>query len=694
MATGGQPESEGTGHGALPGGEVVNRATNEFLSRVSHEMRTPLHGIISAAALLANSALTQEQREVLALIDASANLLLATVNDIVDLADLHARMLQLEEGVFDLGETLERVVATQAQSAQGKGLELVGTVRPDTPLRLVGDGQRLHQVLIKLVDNAVKFTDKGEVAVSVETQAEMGSEVELHFKVRDTGIGVPEERRDDIFEPFRQGDGSTTRRYGGAGLGLALAQRLVRLMGGHIWVESQLGAGSTFHFTARLHRQARSGAATAYSKVAAWEGQRALVIDDNETSRQALREVLSGWGLTVHEASNALQGLQRIEEARESGQAWRMILLDSAMPRMDGFTAAGWLRDDAAMRDAVIMMLPMGNIAKDTARCREVGISSHLVKPIKPSELREAVAKLLGTAQEEVEHEASAVRAAGPGEAVAGAGTGLRVLLVEDNASIQWIGRKTLEEAGHTVQLARNGIEALQKTEQGQFDVILMDVEMPQMDGLEATRMIRQREVGRGQRVPIMAMTAYATQGDRTRCLEAGMDGCLIKPFTPHKLYEVLAQLQSRRPPEGGGVHFDVEAGLQAAGGSEEFLREGVRVLMEEDYPRHLAQLRVGVSRGDGQVIRAAAHGLKGTLGSFGGMAARDIAQRLEAMADTGNLTGAPGMIEELVAEVQRFAACFAQAEREGFTSGIARGSEKDDMERRRDGEEAHPAGG
>jgi CheY-like chemotaxis protein len=681
MATGALPEGAGAGQGASPGAEVVNRATNEFLSRVSHEMRTPLHGIISAGALLANSALTQEQREYLALIDASANLLLATVNDIVDLADLHAQVLQLGEGTFDLGEILERAVATQAQAAQGKGLELVGVVRPGTPLRLMGDGQRLHQILTKLVDNAVKFTDKGEVAVSVETHAELGPEVELHFIVRDTGIGVAQEHREDIFEPFRQGDGSPTRRHGGAGLGLALAQHLVQRMGGHIWVESQVGVGSTFHFTAKLRRQARAGTSALDGKVAAWEGRLALVIDDNETCRQVLRETLAGWGLTVHEANNALQGLQRIEQARESGQGWGVILLDSAMPRMDGFTAAGWLQDNAATRDAVIMLLPMGSIARDTARCREVGISAHLVKPIKPSELREAVAKLLGAAQAETELGVSAVSAA-----VAGAGTGLRVLLVEDNASIQWIGRKTLEEAGHKVQSAGNGIEALQKVEQGQFDVILMDVEMPQMDGLEATRVIRQREVGRGRHVPILAMTAYATQGDRARCLEAGMDGCLMKPFTPHKLFEMLEQLRAQTPADGEGVHFDLAAGLQATGGSTEFLREAVHVLMEEDYPRHLAQLRAGVSRSDGQAIRAAAHGLKGALGSFGGIAARDIAQRLEAMAGAGNLTEAPAMVEELVAEVQRFVASFAQAEREGFPSALAGGSAQDDQERRRRG--------
>jgi CheY-like chemotaxis protein len=480
---------------------VAGQAQSGFLAHVGHEMRTPLQSIISLTALLLNTEMTREQRDYLTLISSSADLLLATANDVADFSDLQAGYLQLDESAFDLFQVVERAVGDLAFQAHQKGLELICHILPGTPMALVGDPARLHQVLVSLTSEAVKFADHGEVLVRVETQADLGKVVELHFAVSDTGTAAAQ------------------RRDGGPGLGLSIVQPLVALMGGRVWTEDQPGKGSAFHFTIRLKK--------------------------------------------------------------ETGVA-----------RLPG--SPGAAQGDAERPGPI-------------ALC-----------------------------------EAS-----------------LCILFVEDNASIQWAGKKILEQAGHSVELAGNGLEAIQKLEQDHFDLILMDVEMPQMDGLEATRLIREREAASGRHVPILAMTAYATRADQDKCLQAGMDGCLLKPFTPEKLTQVLERFRPEASTGMSAPHLDLEVGLQAVGGNEEFLREAVQVFLEQDLPRHLAQLRDGLSRGDARAVRAAAHGLKGTLGSFGGIAACNLAQRLEALARQGDLGAAQSLLQELVTEIQSFAACF-----------------------------------
>jgi CheY-like chemotaxis protein len=530
--------------------------------------------------------------------------------------------------------------------AHKKGLEVVCHVATDVPAPLIGDPTQLGQILSNLLSNAIKFTARGEVAVSVTCAAPpVESHVALTFAVRDTGIGIPADRQTLIFEAFRQSDGSTTRQYGGTGLGLSICQQLVGLMGGHLQVTSEPDKGSTFEFTVDLKISATATATPIGSAVLS--GQTALVIDDNAASRAALADLLHSWGLMVTEANSALVGLQEIDRARD-GRPFNFILLDSRMPRMDGFTAAGWFRDDAAIREYVIMLL-MTDQPDDIARCREVGLTTYVNKPIKSADLRAA----LGRIQPAIfAVDRAAVSSVPATTAPVVAQRSLRILLADDNAVGLLVGRKMLEEMGHQVHVAKDGLQVLQQFEQNTFDVILMDIEMPHMDGLETTRRIRQQERTAGHgRSPILAVTAYASGTNRTQCLAAGMDGYLSKPFTPDKLNEALVPLLAEAAPPA----FNLETALKAVGGRGEFIDQVVQVFMEEDYTRHLTELKAGLAASQPQRVRAAAHGLKGALLSLGGEAAAALAEELQLRAEDKDLTPAPALIAQLIDEVVRF---------------------------------------
>jgi len=620
-------------------------------------------------ALVLNTELTPEQREYLSIANSSADSLMSIINDILDFSRIEARLLELEETDFDLRTTVEQTAEMMALRAHEKGLDLVCYIPPQTPTALVGDPGRLRQVLINLIGNAVKFTEQGEVVVQVEVEADrkepvlshalMGvegeaeGEAELHFAVRDTGIGIPEDKQEVVFESFRQADGSTTRKYGGTGLGLAISQQLVELMGGHIWLESRLGEGSTFHFTAKLKTQTRARPAV----VVDLQGLPVLVIDDNATNRLILGEMLTSWGLEVTEAEDSPSGLQELERAKETSRPFRLILMDKMMPGMDGFAVAERIRDDLALRDTIVMMLSSDSMHDDAVRCRELCIAAHLVKPIKQSELLDAIQMVLGTAP-------TGQMVGRPDEGPSDHSTKdhlttLRILLAEDNFAGQLIARKALGKMGHVVQVAGNGLEVLQMLEEGDFDLVLMDVEMPEMDGLKATRAIREREAESDQRIPILAMTAYAMKEDQERCLEAGMDGYLSKPVSPDKLQSAIEGFLS--PDRGPSVAspVDLDAALEVVGGDEELLLEAVGLFLEQDYPRQLKDLREGLEGQDARAVRRAAHGIKGALSSFGGQAAGELACRLETMGREGDLSGAQGVLEELEAEVKQFAAFF-----------------------------------
>ncbi|MGC2670954.1 MAG: response regulator, partial [Candidatus Acidiferrum sp.] len=446
---------------------------------------------------------------------------------------------------FNLRENLEATLKTLALRADEKGLELLCEVAPEVPEIVRGDSSRLRQIVVNLVGNAIKFTDKGEIAVKIEVESKEGLDYVCRFTVADTGIGIPEDKRKSVFEPFSQADSSTTRKYGGTGLGLTISTRLVQMMGGKIWVESELGGGSQFHFTARL------GAADAkeikMGMVAPPEllrGVKVLVVDDNRTNRRILEGMLSRWHMKPTPVEGGREALAQLSAAREAGEPYGLILTDMHMPDMDGFALVEEIRKRPELSTATIMMLTSAGHRGDAARCQELGVSAYLLKPIRQSELREAVARVLGAR----EHEGTiplitrfSLQDAREPEAF------LRVLLAEDNIVNQRLAVRLLEKRGHRVVVAATGLETLQALEKESFDLVLMDVQMPEMDGLEATVAIREKEKGTGLHQPIVALTAHAMKGDREKCMEIGMDGYLTKPIRPQELDQILETYVARR---------------------------------------------------------------------------------------------------------------------------------------------------